>query len=267
MRKYLCILLIIVALAGCVASQKTARPEIFSSIHKIVIVPVEPPPLSLTPAIFDAWPDVSDDVHIANLYSPRAVGPLVLIGGIVVATKLPNAVKRRADVLKTLDEWYASDRAWVPTRVLGHEAANRISADRSYEVIVRQELHTPSSLVKREATWHMENWYAPLRKWYNQDRPALIPEEYNRQDIDAFLEIGILNYEFITGNKLSIQVLTKLVSVSSGKVEARNRSYAQVQLGTPEELFRNQGEQFKQILMSVGGRLLESNLRQIGMIP
>lgn len=269
MRKYFCIPLILVVLSGCVASQKVARPEIFSSIRKIVIVPVEPPPLSLTPAIFDAFPDASDEAQIGSgsLYPPQAVGPLILIAGIMVLPKIPTAYEERADVLKTLDEWYATDRVWVPTRILGQMAANRISTARPYDVVVRQELYTPPSLARKERTWHMENWYAPLREWYNQDKPALNSEEYNQQDIDAALEIGIINYEVITGNKLSIQVFTKLVSVSSGKVEARNRSYAQVQLGTPQELFRNQGQQFKKIFMDAGGSLLEYNLQKIGLIP
>lgn len=267
MNKYLCFIFSLVTLSGCLASEKMGRPDIYSSIRRILIVPVEPPPLTMTPAIFDAWPASSADAYTGSLYPPTAAGALFIISGIVAIARLPQYDKLREKALTTLGDWYASDQSWVPTRVLCYESANLISSSRSYEIIVRQELYTPSSLKSREVTWTMENWYAPLRKWYNREEPALSPEEYKQKDIDAVLEVGIINYELITGNILSIQVFTKLINVATGIVEARDRCYTQINVGPPYELFKNQGHRFKKIFKEVGESLLECNLKKIGLIP
>lgn len=267
MKKYLCFILIVVTFPGCLASEKLGRSDVFSSIRRILIVPVEPPPLTLTPAIFDAWPASSGDVSIGNLYPPDAAAALFIISGIAALSRLPEYHNIRTKALTTLDEWYASDQSWIPTRILCHESVALISSSRSYEIIVRQALYTPSSLKSREVTLTMENWLAPLREWYNQEKPALSPDDYNRNDIDAVLEVGILNYEMITGNILSIQVFTKLIDVTSGNVEARDRCYAQINVGAPYDLFKNGGHRFKKIFKEAGGRLLECSLKKIGLIP
>lgn len=267
MKKYLCFILIVATFPGCLASEKMGRSDVFSSIRQILIVPVEPPPLTMTPAIFDAWPASSADVSIGNLYPPDAAGALFIISGIAALARLPKYENIRSKALTTLDEWYASDESWVPTRILCQESVPLISSSRSYEIIVRQALYTPPSLKSREVTLTMENWLAPLREWYNQEKPALGPEEYNRKDIDAVLEVGIINYEIITGNKLSIQVFTKLIDVTSCIVEARDRCYAQIDVGDPYELFKNGGHRFKKIFKEAGGRLLACCFRKIGLVP
>jgi hypothetical protein len=264
MKKYLCSLLILVTIYGCMVTEKRLAPEMSSSIRKIVVVPLEPPPLTLGPAILEAL----GDVPVIYGYPPEGAAVLQLIAGIAVLTQKSKYEEKRSNVLKVLEEWYASDQTWVPTRVLAHEAANQISKTHSFEVIVRDELHTLPAVKRREATLLMENWYAPLRAWYNQDISTVDTEKYQPQGVDTLLEVGILNYEIFRGYFL-MQVLTKLVSVSSGKVEARARYITErpPPVGPPEELFRNQGERFKKIFMIEGRKQLNDNLKKIGLLP
>jgi len=244
------------------ARQKGGTSEIFLSIKRVIVVPVEPPPLIISPSILEAL----GDVPIISGYPPEGGAVLTLISGIVVLSQLSKYEERRENVLKLLNEWNASDQTWIPTRALAQEAANQILESRNYDVVVRQELYAPPSLSKKEITWHMENWYAPLREWYNQDIPALKPEDYRRQDIDTALEIGIINYELHRGHLL-IQVLTKLITISTGRVEARARSYEDVEIGPPEKLFQNEAYEFKQIFVREGKKLLKDNFRKIGLLP
>lgn len=263
MKKHICSLLITVIIAGCMVSEKRLAAERLSGIRKIVVVPVEPPPLNLGPAILEAL----GDVPVIAIYPPEGAAVLTLISGIVVLTQLSKYEERRENVLKILEDWYCNDKTWVPTRVLSHEAANKISAANSFEVITRQEMLT-LPVEKRETTLLMENWYAPLRAWYNKDTSTLNIDECQRKGVDAILEVGILNYEIFRGYFV-MQVLTKLVRVSSGKVEAKARFFTEnpPPIGLPDELFRNQGEQFKKIFMIEGRKLLNSNLKKIGLLP
>jgi len=263
MKKHICSLLIIVIIAGCMVSEKRLAAERLSGIRKIVVVPVEPPPLTLGPAILEAL----GDVPVISGYPPEGVAALTLISGIVVLTQQSKYEEKRENVLKVLEEWYSNDKTWVPTRVLAQEAANKISKTNSFEVILKKEMLT-LPVEKRETTLLMENWYAPLRAWYNKDTSTLNIDEYQRQGVDAILEVGIVNYDIYRGYFV-MQVLTKLVSVPSGKVEARARFITDnpPPIGLPDELFRNQGEKFKKIFMIEGRKQLNDNLKKIGLLP
>ncbi|MDH4266970.1 MAG: hypothetical protein OEW45_15170 [Deltaproteobacteria bacterium] len=260
--KLLCYLLMIVILSACMATQRRLAPDIFSTIRKIVVVPVQPPPLILGPAILEALGDVS----VMSGYPPEGAAALTFISGIAVLTQLSKYEEKRANILKELEEWYSSDKAWVPTRILANEAASQISKIHSFEVIVSEELHTLSAVNRKEATLFMENWYAPLRAWYKRDVSTVNTEKYQLQGVDTLLEVGILNYEIFRGNFL-MQVLTKMVSVSSGKVVAKARSIVESPppIGPPEEVFRNQGERFKKIFMNEGRKQLNENLKKLGL--
>jgi|GEM_PF-1900876 len=260
--KLLCCLLTLAILPACMATQRRLAPEILFAIRKMVVVPVQPPPLILGPAILEAL----GNVPIMSAYPPEGAAALTIISGIAVLTQLSKYEEKRANALKVLEEWYTSDKAWIPTRVLAHEAASQISKILSVEVIVSKELHTLSAGHRKEATLFMENWYAPLRAWYKQDVSTVNIEKYQLQGVDTLLEVGILNYEIFRGCFL-MQVLTKMVNVSSGKVVAKARSIVEnpPPIGSPEELFRNQGERFKKIFMIEGRKQLNENLRKLGL--
>lgn len=246
-------------------------------MRKIIIVPVEPPPLTVSGGVFKAC-DESDLIDEGNQGDEGVSGSLhpaiapaaaliIVVGGIYYLVNLPKAKRLRADLEETINEWYSSDRIWIPTRVLAREAAYQIASANSYEAVVSEKMYSPPSLKKREITFFMENWYRPLRGWYNQNFAALELEECKRQGVDAVLEIGIINYEIDAQGSFILQVFIKLCSVATRRVEGRAKSIVFLKVGCPQEIFKNQAETFKKIFEEEGGKLLKQDLIQVGLLP
>ena len=168
---------------------------------------------------------------------------------------------------EAINEWYSSDQTWIPTRILAHEAASQIASAGPYDVVVSDKMYTPVSLKKREVTLLMENWYRPLRGWYNQSFSAMDPEECKRQDVDAVLEVGIINYEIDAYGRFLFQVLAKISNATTGQVEGKARSFEYLTIGPPHEMFQNNAEEFKKFVEEEGSKLLNENLIKIGLLP
>ena len=253
----LCILMVMSS--GCVGFSKSAPPEVVQSIRRVTIVPIEPPPLT--------GGGVLDDIPSGD---PLGVACGLLIGGIVYLIVQPEPVPDDAPpyvaLSERIDQWYSSGDAWVPTVVLAHEAASHLSAVGDWEVAVREELCKPASLKKREATWHMENWFRPLRKWYNQKHSVLSADELQQLDADAVLEVGIINFGFHK-DLFMFSVLTKLVTVPDGKVRARARSFVSRDVGDSRKLFDNEAQRFKQLVAVQGSALIAEDLDKMGLVP
>ena len=251
---FLCVVMALTS--GCVGFGKSASPEVVGSIRRIVIVPMEPPPLGGGGGFFEDLPEGG----------PQDVPLFLVVAGVVLLW--PYAVDSAPppiDLSEKVAQWYATGRAWAPTVVLAHEAEARLSAAGAWDVKVREKLCAPPSLGNRERTWHMENWFRPLRKWYKQSTSALSREELDRQDADAVLEVGVLNYTFIRGNYFSFQVMSRLVTVKDGVVRARARSFVGMEVENPRRLFDDEAKGFKQLVADEGGKLLEKNLRKMGL--
>jgi hypothetical protein len=233
-------------------------------MQRIIIVPVEPPPLTITPAFIEALSD--SPVNIIGGH-PVADAGILLISGVVALVKLPKASKSKTNLEEAINKWYSSDQTWIPTRVLAFEAASQIASASPYEVVVSEKMYTPPSLKKREITLLMENWYRPLRGWYNQSFSALDPEKCKEQNVDAVLEVGIINYEIDAQGRFLFQVLIKLSNAAAGQVEGKARSFTYLKIGPPHEMFQNNAEEFKKFVEEEGSRLLIENLIKIGLLP
>ena len=251
---YLCLVLILGS--GCVSLNKPASPEVVASIRRIVIVPMEPPPLDAGGGFLEDLPEG---------FGPQDLPLLVLVAGVLLLESPSEDVPLPMDLSEKVAEWYAGGRAWAPTTVLAREVADRLSAAGNWDVLVKQELCSPPALVHREMTWHMENWLRPLRKWYNQSTSALSPAELDRLGADAVLEVGILNYQFIRDHFV-LQVMTKLATVPDGTVRARARSFVTVEIEDPRELFDDQAQGFKQLVTDQGKQLLEKDLQKMRLV-
>ena len=115
---------------------------------------------------------------------------------------------------------------------------------------------------RRETTWHMENWYRPLRAWYNDERPQLDLSELRDREFDAVIEIGLMNYE-IADNRLMMQVMVKWFDDAAGEPLGRARHHAIPTVGSPDEMFGNQGEEFKRLFRETGRELVRSCLTEV----
>ena len=240
---------------GCVAFRKSASPEVVASIRRIVIVPMEPPPLGGGGGVLESVPEGD----------PICGALLLATAGVLMLVSPPPDGPQPMDLCEKVEEWYASEDAWVPTVVLAKEAADCLLTTGAWEVLVSAKLRSPRSLTNRGTTWHMENWYRPLRKWYNQGTSALSREELDQQDADAVLEVGVLNYAFHREHFV-FQVMTKLVTVSDGAVQARARSFVDLETDDPRKLFDDEAAGFKQLVADHGRKLLEDNLDKMGLV-
>jgi len=63
-----------------------------------------------------------------------------------------------------------------------------------------------------------------------------------------------------------MQVMMKLVDPASGRVLARSRAWALPEIGRPEDLFKADGQAFKQLFAKTAGGLVAKNLRQMRLV-
>ena len=136
-------------------------------------------------------------------------------------------------------------------RLVGDELTTR----KGWSVVVMEQPLRLVDIKRRETTWHMENWYGPLRAWYNDDRARLDFASLADRDFDAVIEVGLLNFEF-SGGEFVIQVMIKWFDGASGELQGRSRDYAFPHVASPEELFRNEGEKFKRLFDETGRELV-----------
>lgn len=149
--------------------------------------------------------------------------------------------------------------SWAPTRTLAIEAATLISSASRCEVLVREEPYMLSSSKRNDP-------HLLLQEWYRRNTSAMNPLELAQPAKSRILELGLPDYALLD-DQLLLQVLVKMVDPSTGKVMARAGNRASVSIGSPEELFAHGGKRFKSVLAVEGKRLLEQNLRDLGILP
>lgn len=267
MRKYLLLFLILGVMSGCVGGQIKAPPDNINKIQRIAVVPLEPPPLEIPPFVSSAslfrTSAVMATVPQESIQATGRVGAMVF--GIFILMKLPSEIKSSAKVADSLETMLDSEEAWIPTIVFAQETAKQITAQGKHDVAVIQNVQKFPGLVNRERTWHLENWYAPIRSWYNQEISQFDYRSLKNQRIDAVLEIGMINY-ILFQDHIGLQVMLKLIDPLTGQVLGRARAHDIPVVGT-EGILENNGEKFKNMFGALGAKLITEDLRSIGLLP
>lgn len=269
MIKYISALLMLILLCACTAPQIKVPSDALRGTRKILVVPIEPPPLHLPPGgsstaeIFRTAQGLS---WIPDQSTQTIGNTGAMLFGILMLAKLPEAAQRSAKVSKNLEEMLSDEEAWIPTFVLAREVSNRITSLSSHDVVVAQNIYKIPGVERRENTWHMENWLGPIRNWYNQKNSPFNYTEQVFQKTDYVLEVGLLNYEIAPGNRLVVQVLLKLIDPRTGGVLGRTRNWAYPKYGAIQELFDNEGKGFKKLFTETGVILVAKSLKDIGML-
>jgi hypothetical protein len=116
----------------------------------------------------------------------------------------------------------------------------------------------------RGATWHMGNWYRPIREWYADENPAL---NYRSQSVadGVVLEIGLLNYEWHT-HRLVVQVVMRLVDVETGRVIGRARHAAYPKIGRAVEILATENAALKRVFIETARPLVSAGLTDLGLL-
>ncbi len=258
------ILGIIFVAGGCVAASITPSVTQLASAKQIVIVPVEPPPL-IAPGL--AARPVGAELGLLATLPESAAQPggriLASVGGIVMLIQAAAAGRSTGEP-RRLDDVLADPATWLPTRALANEAAARLREDSARTVIMTTKyLRLPVG--DRAMTWHMENWYKPIRAWFNDDNAGVGYEELVT-DHGVILEIGLITYEW-HGPYFWAQVLMKVVDPRTGQVIGRARHFTgRRKVGPFEEVLANDVAPLKEIFAEVTRPPVAAMLQDLGLI-
>ena len=248
-RCFFCLSLAIFILGACSASQKKPAPGLFAEPEKIIVVPVGVS--APTSGQMGGW------VIFGSAYPPEGEACPALISDALslFAKELEHEKMPAMTAVLPKDK----RKTWSPALTLAQEAASLISSASPYEVSVREEQHTLSSSGRSDPR-------SLLQDWYHRNTPALNPVELGEVTKTRVLELGLSDYALLE-DQLLLQVLVKIVDPSTGEVTARPGNRALVSIGSPEELFTHGGRKFKTLFAAEGRRLLERNLRELGLLP
>ena len=267
MKKQLALLVVLVIVSGCVGTQVVAPQDKLNKVKKIAVVPMESPPLEIPPFVStDSLFTTSAIMATVPVESIQETGRIgVMIFGIFMLAALPEEIKRSSEAAESFEAILDSGEAWIPTTVFAREAANQISAHKKYDVVI-QEVQKFPEIKNRDRTWHGENWFAPIRSWYNQRESLFDYGLLRNQGCDAVLEIGMLNYVYIETN-IGLQVMVRLIDLETGQLLGRSRAHNLPKIENGEPLLANKGQRFKDLFGALGAQLVNENLQSIGLIP
>lgn len=235
---------------------------------------MEPPPLEVLPLSGTGGSLAMGNLGTVASLSPEGTGAIaVLAFGIFLLIDLPESARRSAKAAASIDDLLAAGDAWIPTVILSREAASQLTSAGNREVVLEPGFRKLPDMRNRERTVFLENWYRPIRNWYNREVSPFDYGSWKDRGFDAVLEVGLLNYSIYQspwGNAgdshMILQVLLKLVDPSTGRVLGRARSDAMDRPDGKEGYFDNGARRFKETFSSMGRKLMAEDLRKIGLL-
>jgi hypothetical protein len=157
----------------------------------------------------------------------------------------------------------SSSETWVPSIEYAKTAVLTLRQRESFDArMIDGFARLP--IADRSITWHLENWMAPIRRWYSSDVSTVDYASLGSAKADVILEIGVLNYEYAL-ERLLLQVWVKLIDPSTRQVLGRARSYEQSTAQPLAPLLQNDAEGMKHLVLETGNRLLAKCLADIGL--
>jgi hypothetical protein len=258
--------MLLIILSGCMAA--TIKPPVaeIDHIRTVVVVPVESPPLEVTPDLIETRMPVYG--HFNNMVLPVFLeekiysnpgGILIagLIGGgdVVTAATLPRGQGAGLEAAATLQEH------WAPTLELAREAASQLKAG-GINATPSKDYYYRLPMAAGDRNAYLGHWHAAIEQWYKQNTS---PVDYSGvASADAVLELGIGTYKIFAG-QTSLQVLIKLVDPKSGRVIARTDKKMFSAEDSAQTLLSGEGEAFKGLIAETGAQLLDQGFSEIGL--
>lgn len=275
MKRYTVVVLLLVGLSGCLGPQIKPSAYSVSENRSIIVIPVEPPPLEVTPDLaLQQQPGVamlSETVPLSSILDRRIYrGPGgVLIFGFVTENDFDTEMKAQpamslADEAASFDDVKTLAATWMPTLVLAQQTVSQLSSGRAVKAILSDRYYKlPIAHQKRTA--HLESWGHAIRGWYNQETSVIDYRQLAIGPVDAVLEVGLGGYS-IWAEQTELQVLMKLIDPKTKQVLGRTRNQVYPTLGSPQELLDHDAGRFKQLVTQIGAQLINDNLRYFGML-
>lgn len=251
------------AVGGCWAPAIKPPISAIAKLNSILIVPVESPPLEISPDPIAAR--VPAYAHYRNMAIdfPLRQKLYKTPGDIVVAGLVSPGDD--ADEMAIQDEPLPPRRAigsaprWTPTLLLARQALHKLGEHKIKASLSRDYYALPMTETDRNA--ELSHWHDATLTWYGRDAAAA---DYRRHaGIDAVLELGLGSYRIFAG-QMSVQVLMKLIDPQSGRVIARTRADDFTTEPVGENALNRDSEVFKQRLALMSSRLLTQGLHEFG---
>lgn len=289
-------LLILSLSYGCVGSQIKPSTDTSGKLQKIVVVPMEAPPLEFYPFREGDARSIQNLVSDLQALGPERKNPVgmgppslqdlvprknirigggrgqVIIFGIFMLMDLMNLKELSVElqeapaIAESMENTLGDDEAWIPTIVLSEEVAGQITLEGKSAVILERQIQEIPGITNRDRTFHLENWMAPIRAWYNQDISSFDYGSYRERRVDAVLEVGLCNYT-LGSTFMMVQVMLKLIDPATGKVLGRARNVELVEIKKRDMLFINNGLPFKELFAATGKKPVIENLKYLGLLP
>ncbi len=264
-------LLAAVILNGCVALSIKPSPDQIADIQKIAIVAIESPPLSASSLPYsDAQPrlPMSATVLVSSPSRTLRAGGAAMIAvyGILMFVESGAIDAGSSQPAIPLDEVLNRSDAWMPTIGLAGETATQLRAGGGVDVEVVDGYLALTRIADRSRTLLMENWLAPIRAWYNENKSSYGYVKLPNKDVDAVLEVGIANYEIVFDGLL-VQVMSKLIDPATGRILGRSRNGSLVDAPPMEKLFDDEGQIYKEFFAQATRDLIAENLKELGLLP
>jgi hypothetical protein len=261
--------LLAVVLAASVAPMLVHAEDAFSAGAAIVLVPLEPPPLTFGPGV-DVGAALASNVGAGMSYSlsetaAQAGRALWVLSGIVMLVDAPRRSRLADRQAESAEATLNAQDLWVPTVVLAQEARVLLQAAGVTRVRVAEQVRALPGVENRERTFTMHNWYQPVKEWYQMRQSPfgyVAPEVASDETV---LEVGLGNYEL--GSQLWLLVYTKLVDPTTGKVIKKASKIVYPDVADARTLFADDAGGFKQAFAAAGRQALRSNLRSMGLAP
>jgi len=291
-QRWFLVILLCVLTSGCVSSQIIPKESVPSTIRTISVVPIECPPLLLHPANSDERMAIEALMQSAksptSVIAPSVNGPgsdlsrsfyplmhapsasirtgasvLAIIGGMAMLVEAASAGKEVSGETVAIE----TDRlraTWMPSVEYAKTAMMALRRVESRDVrVIDGYVRLP--ITDRSISWHMENWLGPIRRWYNSDLSNLDYTAIGSNQVDAILEVGVLNYEYFS-KRLLLQVVVKMIDSHTKRVLGRARNSSHSKVGPLTPLLQNDGEGMKRLIIETGNDLLVNCLNEIRLI-
>jgi len=186
----------------------------------------------------------------------------LVVGSVLMMAAIPEADAKSAAASQTIESLLDKDGIWEPTVELAQEATRLLENASSYFVSTDSKIRPLPGVERREATFFMENWMAPIRAWYNADRS---PFSYSDQlSSGVVLEVGLSNYE-MTADYFFIQVMMKVVDPETGMVIANARKYSNTRFHDLDSLFEEDAAAYKQLFRDITVKLVQGCIDKLGL--
>jgi hypothetical protein len=238
-------------------------------LDSIAIIPMEPPPLKVSPSMskmLSAGMGASSNLILIPDNTMQRIGAFGgMLFGIFLLAQLPEESKKSAKVASSLEEALSSQSAWIPTMILAQEAADLLSTGQFKEIIVIDELLFCPGLMNREVTWHGLNWYNPIRDWYNTEGSSFDYEKLIKQNVDAVLEVAIGEYVLTKEATILGQTFMKLVDPATKKTIGRSWQVLLTQYRMNNPFARN-AEEFKGRFAAFSREITTKSLKDMGLL-